>query len=630
MAYGWPLDISTPISQYFGQDPQPYQPGGHTGVDFAAPTGTPLYAIGDGTIVFADWSWKLGVGNTYGINAVQDNTKNAGIVVLIDHGAVLSIYAHLSKTEMNSGQRVTRGQKIGEVGNTGFSTGPHLHFEILPDGWTLNNSLYGRVNPLQYIAKDGSAGVSKPIAGNQRMTGPAGGKQRSEANTGAKVVREIPPNSLEVFAGFVRGQKVNGSDVWYKDDVGYAHSSIFNDGGTKGLPDLTPPPPLAANQRKVGTKPANQRSEANTKATITGSLDAGYVFTAKGFVRGEKFAGNDLWYVGKNSGQFIWSGACTAVSTNGLSDLTPKAPSLAKDEKKIGPAGGKQRSEPNTKATITAELPAGFVFKAKGYVKGEYVGENRIWFVGANSGHYVWSGGVTDGSIGSLPDLTPKTPVVPSPAPVKPNPTPAPVAPSKPSQGAGELPCVTEFIPAHEDNYELGNFPAKPQKAVIHQYGTLGVDTYGSSLNWFKSGQVQRNGFQPTSDRPAKYGPSAAHFVVDATRITQMVSLKNRAYHAGPGGNDFIGIETDPAQDAGTIRNVRLLLKELADFYGYEIALTLHKTVPGSATQCGKDINLADYQNYMPKPKPIPSNNDEIKKQIREAIKNLGNLIEKL
>lgn len=629
MAYGWPVDVSTPISQYFGQDPQPYQPQGHTGMDFAAQTGAPLYAIGAGTVVFADWSNNLAANNPYGIATDANAGRNAGIVVLIDHGPILTVYAHLSKTDMNAGQKVTKGQKIGEVGSTGFSTGPHLHFEVLPDGWNLNTAYYGRVNPTNYITKAPNA-PAQPIKGNQRMSGSLGGNQRSEAKVTAKIVRVVPPNSLEEFTGFVKGESVTGNNIWYKDAIGYAHSSIFTDASTKGMKDLTPAPSLAANQRKIGSNPANQRLEANTTSKVTGTLDPGFVFTAKGFVRGEKFNGNDLWYVGANSGNYIWSGVCTSISTAGLSDLTPKPAPLAENERKISPAGGRQRSEPNTKAPVTAELPAGFVFKAKGFVKGEYVNDNRIWFVGANSGDYVWSGGCIPSSIGSLPDLTPKAtpaPTQPSPAPVLPKPTPAPVTPSKPSNG-GELACVTEFIPAHGDNFEVGNFPSRPTKAVIHQYGTLGVDTYGSSLNWFKSGQVQRNGFQPTSERPAKYGPSAAHFVVDATRITQMVSLKNRAYHAGPGGNDFVGIETDPAQDAGTIKNVRLLLKELAAYYGYELGLTLHKTIPGSATQCGRDIVLKNYEGYYTPQPIVPS--DDIKKQIRDTMKTLNALVEKL
>jgi murein DD-endopeptidase MepM/ murein hydrolase activator NlpD len=100
----------------FGQ-PRRYVAGGnlsfHYGADIAAPQGTPIYATNAGRVLVADF---------YPIK---------GGLVVIDHGAsVYSIYMHQSKIVAKVGESVSRGQQIGEVGTTGLSTGPHLHWEI--------------------------------------------------------------------------------------------------------------------------------------------------------------------------------------------------------------------------------------------------------------------------------------------------------------------------------------------------------------------------------------------------------------------------------------------------------------------------------------------------------------------
>jgi N-acetylmuramoyl-L-alanine amidase CwlA len=138
-----------------------------------------------------------------------------------------------------------------------------------------------------------------------------------------------------------------------------------------------------------------------------------------------------------------------------------------------------------------------------------------------------------------------------------------------------------EYMPANRRNLLLDNFPTFPEKVVIHQFGTLGVDTLTSTINTFQS---------PYLDRVA-----SAHFVVSGKRIIQMVGLKDRAYHAGPIGNDYIGIETDPAQDADTIESTKKLLKALREKYGYELVKVLHKDVPENNTNCGASITLSNY-----------------------------------
>ena len=635
MAYSWPLPHNIPVSQNFGGNPASWQPGGHTGVDFACPTGTPLYAIGAGTVIFADWAQKLGVGNQYGINADPNVSRSAGIVVMIDHGPIISIYAHLDSTHLNAGQKVQAGQEIGKSGNTGFSTGPHLHFEILPDGWNLNTATVGRVNPFAYIAKQGNGGGASPIAKNQRVNGPSASNQRSEPNLKAKIVRQIPAGGLEVFDGFVRGERVSlggvTSDVWYKDKVGYVWAGLFTSQSTDGLPDLTPKPALQSFQRRVGASVALYRDKPTRAGKIISEFAPNAVLDFKGFVRGEKVTSGgtttDIWLVGKHSGGYVWAGGLNdGTKTTGLPDLTPKEV-LQPNQRKVGGSAANQRTAPNTAAPITVKLDPGFVFTAKGWVKGESVSGNRIWFVGANSGQFIWSGACVDGSIGNLPDLTKelveKAPVAPSPTPVAPQPPTVPVEPSKPVEKGsatdrmvkGELACVTRVLKAHTSNYQDYNFPTKPLKIVIHQTGTKGIHTHAGTLAWFQKPVEEKGGVV-----------SSAHFVVNDEEIVQMVSLLDRAQHAGPIGNDFIGIETDPYQGKKTIENVRKLLGEIGEKYGYALEVVDHRSVPGNNTACGQDINLKNYVGYA-KPKEKASDS---KKELREIVARLTELIEKL
>jgi murein DD-endopeptidase MepM/ murein hydrolase activator NlpD len=89
----------------------------HNGVDYGAPTGTPVRTIGDGVVEFA--GWQNGYGN----------------VVHVKHnGDLTTVYAHLSRIDIAKGARVEQGQTIGAVGQTGWATGPHLHFEVKIDG----------------------------------------------------------------------------------------------------------------------------------------------------------------------------------------------------------------------------------------------------------------------------------------------------------------------------------------------------------------------------------------------------------------------------------------------------------------------------------------------------------------
>ena len=113
-----PMEVSR-ITSGFGMRTHPVYGYSreHNGVDYAAPTGTPVRTIGDGVVTFA------GVQNGYG-NVIQIRHRNAKDSTL---------YAHLSRIDVKVGDNVMQGEKIGAVGSTGVSTGPHLHFEFRID-----------------------------------------------------------------------------------------------------------------------------------------------------------------------------------------------------------------------------------------------------------------------------------------------------------------------------------------------------------------------------------------------------------------------------------------------------------------------------------------------------------------
>lgn len=102
----------------------------HDGLDFSAPLGTEIYAAGDGVVVSASRS-SYGYGNK----------------ITIDHGyGYKTVYAHMHKFKVRKGQKVTRGQVIGSVGNSGLSTSPHLHYEVIRND--------RKVNPIYYFFND--------------------------------------------------------------------------------------------------------------------------------------------------------------------------------------------------------------------------------------------------------------------------------------------------------------------------------------------------------------------------------------------------------------------------------------------------------------------------------------------
>ena len=137
----WPIEGR--VTSGFGERQDPFNGEGafHSGIDIAAPYGTPVRATADGDVVTAGW------GTGYGRE------------IMIDHGHNIStLYGHLSSIAVIAGQHVTRGEIIGYVGQSGRSTGPHLHYEVRVRSVPVNPHKYLRESFEQFQMAQAAGG----------------------------------------------------------------------------------------------------------------------------------------------------------------------------------------------------------------------------------------------------------------------------------------------------------------------------------------------------------------------------------------------------------------------------------------------------------------------------------------
>lgn len=250
-----------------------------------------------------------------------------------------------------------------------------------------------------------------------------------------------------------------------------------------------------------------------------------------------------------------------------------------------------------------------------GYVKGEEVTQgNNAWYK-TKSGYFVWANAAGDNIdglefLGEVSRPAPAPAPAPTPDPV-PSPQPDPVPVEEKYDFALDFTQINgiavEKIPAQWYNYGE-DFPEKPEKAVLHWWNSLeNRPDIESVINEFCYIRTEKS----------------PHFMVSDERIIQIVSLADRAFHAGPGGNNWVGIEVDPraieknADGSYTARalriqaNVRGLLQALKVKYGYKLSLTLHKDVPGAATACS-DLVLSDFEIDTALPEPTTPTPDPV------------------
>lgn len=138
----WPVPESFPLTSCWGTF-RPYYNGGagggHSGLDIGTPVGTPIKASDGGTVELS-----------------KKQAGGFGNVIVIKHsGGKWTLYAHQSELLASQGKKVDQGQLIGKTGNTGSSSGPHLHFNLQTKGGEVGTAESGTVNPLDYLPKDG-------------------------------------------------------------------------------------------------------------------------------------------------------------------------------------------------------------------------------------------------------------------------------------------------------------------------------------------------------------------------------------------------------------------------------------------------------------------------------------------
>mgnify|MGYP003290894676 CR=1 FL=1 len=126
------------ISSHFGQRTDPFYKVTkfHGGIDFSGPIGIGIYATGDGVVT-----------------RIEKNKNGYGNSIVIDHGyGYKTRYAHLNSFNVKKGDKVKRGQEIGTMGNTGKSTAPHLHYEVIKNNKAVNpiNFFYNDLTPEEY------------------------------------------------------------------------------------------------------------------------------------------------------------------------------------------------------------------------------------------------------------------------------------------------------------------------------------------------------------------------------------------------------------------------------------------------------------------------------------------------
>lgn len=346
MVYINPEEPQWGTTQTFGTNPGGLNPaGGHTGRDKGMPIGRPLRSPCNGTVLFEGY---------FGTDDGSDNpwliVRGGGLHVVIesDDGKYIFTKGHLSATHVDKGQRVTMGQIVCDSGNSGgFTTGPHHHFGVLPDGWNVRNGTYGYINP-DIVCKGFFTGEVVPqssLSPNMRRNGDHNTSQRALPQIDAEIVRTIPPNNPEVWEGYVRGQELSvegisgvrpafTSDIWYQDKVGFAWCGAFENPTADGLPDLTARRVLAANQRYV-PETTVQRKEPSANAPIVRTVQGGTVEVFTGYVHGDELfregvvgvrfdVRTDIWFVDAKG--YVWAGDTWNIGTVGLPDLTVVAP----------------------------------------------------------------------------------------------------------------------------------------------------------------------------------------------------------------------------------------------------------------------------------------------------------------
>lgn len=197
--------VSGPITQRFGENPASYIKfglAGHSGIDYGVPIGTQVAAAAPGKVEKA-----------------ENDPTGFGNYIKIDHGnGIKTIYGHLSHWGVMVGQQVMEGQVIGQSGNTGNSTGPHLHFEVRDETHPTPGYPRGSVDPLPLIKASFTPPVQATISNDPKYKTLEIMNARNRPDTGSTVLRYTGAAEVLTF-----------KEIWGKNDKD-EWVAIYHDG----------------------------------------------------------------------------------------------------------------------------------------------------------------------------------------------------------------------------------------------------------------------------------------------------------------------------------------------------------------------------------------------------------------
>lgn len=279
----WPIQ-SGRITQKFGENPRTYQKyglPGHEGIDWGAPIGTEVYAVADGFISDVRFD-----GNS------DPQRKPYGNQVRLQHDDIYtSIYAHLSEIVVTRGQFVRRGQRIGLVGNTGHSTGPHLHYTLKKQGATTSGETHyphDIIDPtpfLDHSTKDAGGAQPQPPATptltvqvhspdvgylNIRQSPTVSAALVTKANHGALLGALEPVEIAQAKVGQVNQW------LWVRtDDKKEGYTAAWYLKLPENAPPPPPPPPVIIAMVASGSEPLKLRGGPGTQHPILATMADG-------------------------------------------------------------------------------------------------------------------------------------------------------------------------------------------------------------------------------------------------------------------------------------------------------------------------------------------------------------------
>ena len=224
-----PVPENYPVTQTFYANATIYNYGaGHGAIDYGVPVGTPVLAPEDMTIIHADWAWNLKGGpndwamRDYQIKPAPGDTRTGGGIAVAGVNMIGSHWwkCHLSRTNLNPGDKVKKGQVIGWSGNTGSSTGPHLHLSLLPPNPNFSNGYFGAIDPAPYI-KERYAPLTYTTWQGSPTTGKGSASKKkdwfdmaTEADLRRIVREEIRKNLQHAEFTDINGKKQTLNQIW--------------------------------------------------------------------------------------------------------------------------------------------------------------------------------------------------------------------------------------------------------------------------------------------------------------------------------------------------------------------------------------------------------------------------------